>query len=404
MEAAVTSIYPLVYKVKDRNAGKPDEPSRRDRIELSVAVRSLEKMQKEAVVCQVEPRGGAWRVVSDEGPYLNGTDLAPFPLGFFTAGQQCSFMTELLRHAKARGVEIKSLVVEQDNRYSMAGSALRGDMQGDAMPVEMLVKIEADADAETIARLIRLAEQSSPAQAVMRDVMDNAFSLALNGNPLPVAGIRQSGIEEVADPLATFEAIEMDTDGSFLPDIITKVSAAEPVHGVEGGAASSLQPEQKRTLHVRGEAKLIGDGLMETVVRLFSPLGSSFRFLCGGGQSAPPALVYLAAGIGFCYMTQLGRYAHIAKQNLISYRILQRNVFNLEERESNVRGVARAEPVDTHVFIEADEPDDAARQLVRMGEQTCFLHAAMKGAYRSDIRAELNGQVLQIPADVNIDV
>ncbi len=99
---------------------------------------------------------------------------------------------------------------------------------------------------------------------------------------------------------------------------------------------------------------------------------------------APPALAYLSAGLGFCYMTQIGRYAHITKRNLDSYRVVQENRF----RPPAGDGAARAEPVATHVFLTHGEDDDAARKIVSMGERTCFLHAALRGAHPSRIRTE----------------
>ena len=47
-------------------------------------------MQKDALVCT--STGGAWRLASDEGAYLNGLDEAPCPLAFMTTGMAASFM------------------------------------------------------------------------------------------------------------------------------------------------------------------------------------------------------------------------------------------------------------------------------------------------------------------------
>lgn len=398
MPSIESSGFPLAFKVDKSPAPLPDDdPSK---IALRVEVRSLEGMQKEAVV---STGSATWRMVSDEGPYLNGTDLAPFPLAFYTAGMQFSLMSELLRHAREHQVEIKSLELWQDNYYTMEGSALRGTMIGGAKPAEVLLKIESDASAETIAKLIRLAESSSPAHAVMRDVLANTFSLNYNGKQLPVSEVSPSASADVSDPLPHFDSVEPNSDAEFLSDIITKVSAAEQVFNVEGGAGSSLQAEQRRTLHIHGEARLVDGLLMETVIQLFKPIGSTFRFLCdesldaGGKESAPPPLAYLSAGVGFCYMTQLGRYAHITKQDLKSYRIVQDNVFTVTGATSDWSRLAQALPVDTHVYLEANEPDETAQKTVSMSERTCFLHAAMRGVYHSIIQAELNGAALSLP-------
>ena len=253
-------------------------------------------------------------MVSDEGPYLNGTDLAPFPLAFFAAGLTFCYMTQLLRMCRHQGIAVQALTVNQDTRYTMTGSALRGDMTGSGVPAELEVVIEADAPEDVMADLIGRATAESPGHAVMRDLLTNTFALELNGRKLSLDGLSESVYAEIADPQANFNDVR-PTDGGFRSEIITKTETAEVKHDVAGGAGSSLKSEQTRTLHVRSEARLVGNDRLETHIRLFQPLGSSFRFLAdaAGGQTAPPPLAYLSAGVGFCYMTQLGRYAHITK-------------------------------------------------------------------------------------------
>jgi len=371
-------------------------------VAFRVDIRSLSGMQKEGIISQVAPAGQAWRLACDEGPYLNGTDLAPFPLGFFAAGMQFSFLTELLRHARREKIRIGSLAAIQDTRYTMSGSALRGDMTGGALPVEAQVSIEADAAPDRIATLVALAESTSPAAAVMRDVLSNTFALTLNRRPMGLGGVCNSASSNVTDPADVFDRVRPIWPPGVPRDIITKIAPAEHVHGAEGGVASSLQDEQKRTLHIRAAARLLHDDLIETVLTLFKPVGSTFRFICDGradaegGGRTPSGLAYLAAGIGFCFMTQLGRYAHIVKQQVHSTRVVQFNLFRRSGPEWT--GPGAADPVDTHVFVDADESDDAIRRSVVMGEQTCFLHAAMRGQYPTTIRLELNGHEVAIPA------
>lgn len=374
------SGFPLAFKLPPGDWSELPGPGEGEagRIAVRACVRALTGMQKEAVV-HYGPTGTVWRMVSDEGPYLNGTDLAPFPLAFFTAGMAFSFMSELLRHAVVHHVPIESLRLIQDNFYTMEGSALRGDMIGGAKPVEIRVEIQADASQAMVEKLLRLAEQSSPAQTYMRDKLTNTFALNLNGRQIPVVNVAASTAPPSPDPEAMFETIRPLDASEYLPDIITKLKAAEPVFGVEGGAGSSLQAEQKRTLHVRGIGKLREDGLKEVQVQLFKPIGSTFRFISDEhSQSAPPSLAYLAAGVGFCHMTQMGRYAHIVKQDLQSYRIVQDNSFIFSGDTTQETLQANAAPVNTQVFVAMNEPEAAAQKLVSMSERTCFLHAAMR--------------------------
>lgn len=398
MPSIQSSGHPLSFKVEGDPFSIPAGSDER-RVAVRTAVRALEGMQKEAVV-SLGPAGGVWRMVSDEGPYLNGTDLAPFPLAFFTAGMQFSLISRLAQLARARGVALRSLRSEQDNYYSMDGSFLRGDARGGAMPAEVLLRIESEAPASAIAELVRLAAEGDPAGSVMRDPLQNTFALNLNGRDLSLADVRPCTGHALPSPRAGFERVRPQAESAYRPEIIRKGAAAETVHGVEGGAGSSLQAEQKRTLHVRGEAWLVEGLLMKTTIRLFKPIGSTFHFVCdelpeaGGGGSAPPPLAYLAAGAGFCYMTQLGRYAHIVKQRLDSYAVVQDNAFTVEGSAGDGSQRGRAEPFDTHVFLESPHSEDEARRLVTMGERTCFLHAAMRGSHPTRIRAELNGREL----------
>ena len=389
---------PLVFKVTE-GAAAPTGETPLDEVAVKTEVRSLEGMQKEAVVtCQ--PEGTVWRLVSDEGPYLNGKDMAPFPLAFFTAGMQFSFLSQFLQGARAQDVSLESVSLAQDNFYSLEGSFLRGDATGDAKSPELRLKVQSSAPASTIAALARMAEESSPAQSLMRTLLRNTFSLKLNGSPLSVPDLAPSPPPGENDPATHFEGLAPGS-GDFLPDIITRTKKAEKRTGVEGGAGSSFQAEQKRTLHIHGEAQWLGDMLMETMIQLHKPIGSSFRFVCdetqvlGGKASAPPPLAYLSAGVGFCYMTQLGRYAHIKKHELDSYRIVQKNIFQFDGSANDASRKASIRPTDTQVFLDAQfaEEDDAPK-LVSMGQQTCFLHAAMRGEYPAQISVELNGEGL----------
>lgn len=391
---------PLVFKIVRAAVAEPEATataetaaaSDPEAVSVRVEARALEGMQKEALVHHA-PTRTTWRLVSDEGPYLNGTDLAPFPLAFYAVGMATSYLSELERHAAALEVPLSSVRLEQDNFYTMQGSAIRGDMVGGALPTEITVSLVSNAPPERVAEILRLAAASSPAQSYMVDVLRSTFWLEANGRPIPVTGVAPCTSDHHADPAARFEDVRPAPAESYLPEIITKQTGAEAVKGVEGGAGSSLKSEQKRTLHVHTQAWIRGDGLREAEVQLVKPIGSSFRFVSDErSQAAPPSLGYLSAGVGFCYMTQLGRYAKIVKQDLGSYRIVQDNLF----RPGQAGAPAEARPVDTHLFISLKDSDEGAQRLLRMGEQTCFLHAAMRSSNRSRLSAKLNGQSLAL--------
>ena len=385
------SGWPLVFRVGDGLF--PDAQVSDGMTGVRMLVRSLTGMQKEALVSVAG--APAWRMVSDEGPYLNGTDLAPFPLAFFTAGMQFSLLSELLTAARAADVRLRSVTIDCDNRYSMEGSFLRGDAIGGAMPADIAVRLDGDLDATQGQRLIATAERGCPAQGLIRAALSNRFALRLDGRPIELAEL--SACDPVTPTL--FEevfAVAAPQPGD--PAIIKKLRAAEAIAGVEGGAGSSLQAVQKWTLHVRGRAHWLGGFRAETKIQLLHPIGSTFRFVSdesaerGGDETAPPPLAYLNAGVGFCYMTQLGRLAHIRRQPLESYAIGQDSGF-ARAADTDASSRVAVGPFNTTVDLRnpavemlqqgLDEPH--AADLVRMGQRTCFLHAAMRGSYPSKL-------------------
>lgn len=396
------SPYPLAFKIAERPP-KRAEARESGKIVIRTKVRSLAGMQKEAIVAWLQPARSSWCMVCDEGPYLNGTDLAPFPLAFYTAGMQFCYMSQLLKNAKQHGIGLKSLEVLQENYYSMKGSFLKGDAKGGARPVGLQVKIESDDPVESIAKLVQRSEASSPSHAAMRTRLSNAFALTFNGRPSLLSAVTQSEVQDTEDPISDFDDLQPGLPQAFLPDIITKLETAEQIHQVAGGVSSSLQAVQNRELHVHGEAKLTDlDQVKQTTVRLYKPIGSTFGFLSddtateGGKDCAPDGLAFLSAGLAFCYLTQITRYAQIAKLKLTSVRLVQETAFTFSGSRSDWSLAATAQPVHTHIFMDADESEKIGEKVVAMAAQTCFLHAALSGEFQTIVRAELNGRPIPV--------
>jgi len=353
-------------------------PADRHGQSVRVFARSLSVMQKEAVV--VSTAGGtAWRLASDEGPYLNGFDSAPCPLSFLTTGMVSATMNEMLRLAASRGVRIDDLVLVQDNRYTMQGSALKGTMTGGALPVDLEVRCRTSATDDELSALVSDALRASPAHGLLDEVSASLFSLTVNGSPEPVGRARSLPPLAESDPADSFPATA--PAGGMDPGLIRRLQAAETVHGVAGGASTSLSDNQSRQLHVRGTCRLLDDGRKEIVQELFAPIGSTFRFVSDEDGRAPDAASYMAAGIAFCFMTQLGRYAHIRKKGLTSYAVIQDMHFSAPGAAGGC-----VDPVETHVYLQTPEGTDFARDVLDMGEQTCFLHALCRTPLTTRVR------------------
>ena len=394
MDCIENSSFPLVFKLYNPAQFPFAASNKGERMQYRTATRALAGMQKEALVSDGR-NGNCWRLVCDEGPWLNGTDLAPFPLGFFTAGLVASYMSEFLTHARQADVVVQELEVMVDSLYTMEGSLLRGTMVGSSLPVEVTFKIRTSTNMEQNRHLAYLAVASSPADAYLRNAVDSLFSLNHNNSRIPVTRVAPSTTPQHVDPVDLFARVQ-PASGQFAADIFKRLDGEDSLGGEKLGSERSsavgLSDEQKRRVHVRGVGILRGDGMKELKVACFQPIGSVFRFLSddsvstGGQERAPSGLVYLSAGISFCFMTQLGRYAQVARHDMQTYRIVQDASFS-PPAVLNKEGVsATSTAVDTDVFIVNKQTLEDTQTLLNMGEQTCYLHAAARTGHKTHIK------------------
>lgn len=381
---------PRFFEVADPAALGLAAPKPRRQLAVRTYARALAGMQKEAVIVS-SASGRAWRLVSDEGPYLNGHDEAPFPLAFMGAGMAASYWDAITAAARARGVEPGRLRVSVDNRYTMEGSALRGTMTGGALPPEL--SVTADADDATLAELCAVAVGAATATGLVRGSLTSRFTLTSDGRQLSVGTAGPLHEPPVPLPTEAFAQLVVASPADA-QELMLRRAAAEP-HAGEGGAGSSLQAEQKRSLHLRSICAAGSDGTTDIEVQLFRPSGSTFHLraaaasAAGGAGHAPDAATLLSAGVGYCFLTQLGRYAAITKKALGGYGIVQDAHFDgaaPDDVTNRAAGPAAADPVETHVHIDHPEDDDYARALVDMGEQTCFLHALCRTPLEPQVR------------------
>jgi hypothetical protein len=88
---------------------------------IKVEARQMAGHQKEAVVTEGVD-GSTWRLTSDEGKHLRGTDLAPFPLGFFNAGMHSDLYGRIRTLAATRNIALDAVEIRVTNHYWLTGS------------------------------------------------------------------------------------------------------------------------------------------------------------------------------------------------------------------------------------------------------------------------------------------
>jgi uncharacterized OsmC-like protein len=382
---------PIFFKVDNADEVGISAPKNRKGLAVRTWVRSLSFMQKEALVIS-DTTGLVWRLASDEGPSLNSFDSAPCPLAFFTVGMVSSYVNEIQALAKIQNIKIKNIKIVLDNYYAMEGSLPRGTMIGGALPIDLDIQIETDADDSKVKKLVYDAIYASPIIGFMRDSLNSLFSLSRNGMPVEVGRVTALDGPIEPDPDDRFPAVKVSGDPVVVEPLIEKLVQAETKSGISSGSASGLAPEQSRKIHVRGICTLREDGVKQIDQYLFSLSGSQFRFLSdeapqhGGQGKAPDAVSYISAGIGFCFMTQLGRYAAILRKNLDECRIVQDTHFSVGGATGGTGKRAEADPVETHLYLKTSEDEGFARDILDMGEQTCFLHAFCRTELKPNIK------------------
>lgn len=353
---------------------------------LRTWVSALAGFQKEALVLSTRT-GAMWRLVSDEGAYLNGHDAAPCPLSFLTVGMISSYMNEIIALAARDGVKLRHLRLIQNNYYTMKGSMMKRTMTGGALPVELEVEIDCDLPDAALNEMLMGAVHASPLNGLMRGVLPSLFTLSRNGAQIatgdaialdhPVVG-RPKGVAPIPAPidLTLIERLGLSPNKA-----VAKGTA---------GAATSLTDEQDRTLNPAAICTLREDGIKEIEQHLYSPHGSIFRYLSEeapphGQGRAPDAVSYISAGIAFCFMTQFGRMASMEKLDLSHYAVVQDTHFSLGGASGGTGRAGSADPVETHVHLQTTESDDIARDMLHVSERTCFLHAFC----RTDLKTKL---------------
>lgn len=335
---------------------------------ITVEARQMRGHQKEALVTEGRS-GAAWRLPSDEGVHLNGTDLAPFPLGFFNAGLQGDLFQRIRQVFHEQDQTSPDLRIELVNQYWLAGSFALGTGKGHAEPTEIRIRVESEAPASAVAARVKKALDQSPAIDLLRTPIENTFALYINGRRRPVTGIPGSQASDVADPFLGDRAAPLPVGEPAPDDLIAKPDRREATY--PGAMPTGTPLRRIRKVHGRGRLAADSDlASIESWLELPSASPFLFRSATGTHSNAPSGLALLSAGIACCYMTQLARYIDTMKMAVNGVRLVQRSPYAI------TAGRGRALPVDTHLFLDGDAPKQNHLRLLQIAAQTCYLHAS----------------------------
>jgi uncharacterized OsmC-like protein len=342
------------------------------------AFEPLDRMQKRGQIARPQSRE-AWQLLCDEGLGLGGTDWAPPPLAYFAAGLASSITGSVTARLAEHGVSADAVSVVLDNNYSLRGSILRGTMQGKGHDPDVSVSIDGGTltDKEKSA-LVLEAVSGGLAGYVMKNLFSSEFSLIANGAPVPL-DLPESRLAVDEKSLPTVPLARPES--ACVSKAFQRPEQGTPINTGTGGG---VDPVQDRTFKVTSTARAGDDGTIEMQAGVNQPNAGVYDILGSsdtGVPAAPSSACLIAAGIGFCYMTQLGRYAEATKRPVHDYRMLQSIDIPLAGADGS-----QTPTIGTKLFLSLDEPDaEFARDLAHSARRTCFLHSTLQESLRSRI-------------------
>lgn len=323
-------------------------------------------------------------MVSDEGPALKGTDLAPFPLGYMSAGLQADLLHRIAQLASTQGIDLQGLACNLENDYMFEGSFFKGTGKGFAYRPRFQVQMNSQAPSNQVLRLVQQAVAASPLLASWASPLHNTFALYANGRNVTLRDLAPSPTM-ADDPFKTWSQAPAPLEGTdVLDDIVSKTQPVE----VKNPTQPSGWEAGRVDIPIHGRCES-ANGIGRSVTWANRLGGSAFAIQSddrSSGDQAPSALAHAYAGIAFCFMTQLLRYVEHHHMKVRALRLVQLSPCHIAS------GVAQALPLDTHVFVHSEESDEVMERLVQMSARTCYLHAALSGALPPQVALILNGQ------------
>ena len=380
--------YPLGFLFK-KGGEQPDiVRGKTGKTTYTTHARQMALFQKEALV-QEGYKGSRWRLSSDEGKHLSGTDLAPFPLGFFNAALHCDLTGRIRQFAKRDTITLDKIDMEVSNFYYMTGSFLKGDATGHAEPPLIEISIKANTSAKKINKVILDALTASPFIYGYRNKLHSRFSLFINGTQKILSNLPNCPIEAAEDPFMIYQTTPAPaSDGKFMDGIIRKTG--EELEGKITKAPTGTTTKIIRNIY--GESHSTG-GASTVIADTVLGLPGMTRFEIGsdeGNNSAPSGLGHLCAGVSFCFLTQLHRYIEHQKFSISGMRLTQ--TVDFEVSEENGSQIGKMAAVDTHLYMNGDTSEEEYERLLELSAKSCYLHATLATPLEPKVEISLNGK------------
>lgn len=140
-------------------------------------------------VCEEHQRSEPFQIIADHPAVLQGADKAPNPMEYLLHAMAGCLTTSIMAHATARGIRVDAVESRFVGNIDLRGFlGLTDEVRCGYGSIGVEIKIEGDADAETLRDLVDYAKSRSP-----------AFDIVTNGVPVDVTVTAQAtGVMQVA--------------------------------------------------------------------------------------------------------------------------------------------------------------------------------------------------------------
>lgn len=155
--------------------------------EVNLVAESLDGMKKRAVVEPNLPTWSPFKLDCDEGGALGGTDLAPPPLSYLSAGIAFCLLTHLTAFVRSKQLNVSSLKIEQRTRFSttlVTDAEEEGDFRGRCEGVETHIIVVGDHTPDEIRQLAQESENACMAMQSIMNATPTDTTIYLNGESI----------------------------------------------------------------------------------------------------------------------------------------------------------------------------------------------------------------------------
>ena len=166
----------------------PQQPGDPVEFVMDLTAEALDGAVKRATVKPNLPGWGAFEIRCDEGPSIGGSDSAPAPLAYLSAGVSFCMLTHLNYYIETHELDVGNLRIEQRIRFTTNERTRRPSdpPASGCVGIEMHLVIDSSAPEDAVRELAETAKALCMAHQALLAPTPSVFDVRLNGRLVDV--------------------------------------------------------------------------------------------------------------------------------------------------------------------------------------------------------------------------